>query len=60
MTLASIPAGAAVFLDANTLIYHFAKHPKYGAACTALIQRWSYSRFKVSSRPTCSRTLPTG
>jgi predicted nucleic acid-binding protein len=26
-------------VDANTLIYHFTNHPKYGAACTALVER---------------------
>jgi predicted nucleic acid-binding protein len=36
---ADIPAGAAVFLDANTLIYHFSGHPKYGRACTELLER---------------------
>jgi predicted nucleic acid-binding protein len=39
MTFASIPAGAAVFLDANTLIYHFTNDAQYGAACTQLIKR---------------------
>src|SRR5713101_7092119 len=31
--------GDAVFLDANTLIYHFTNHPKYGPACTRLVER---------------------
>jgi predicted nucleic acid-binding protein len=35
----SIPAGATVFLDANTLIYHFTSDPQYGAACTQLIKQ---------------------
>jgi predicted nucleic acid-binding protein len=39
MTFAHIPAGVAVFLDANPLIYHFANDPKYGAACTQLVER---------------------
>ena len=39
MTFAAIPAGAAVFLDANILIYHFTNHPCYGAACTELLER---------------------
>ena len=39
MTFAQIPAGAAVFFDANTLIYHFANDPKFGAACTQLVER---------------------
>jgi hypothetical protein len=33
MTLASLPKGASVFLDANTLVYHFQPHPTLGAAC---------------------------
>jgi predicted nucleic acid-binding protein len=39
MTFADLQMGDAVFVDANTLIYHFTNHPKYGAACTALVER---------------------
>jgi hypothetical protein len=39
MIFAQIPVGSAVFLDANTLIYHFASDPKYGASCTQLVKR---------------------
>jgi len=39
MIFAQIPAGGTVFLDANTLIYHFAADPKYGAACTQLVKQ---------------------
>lgn len=39
MTFAQIPAGETVFLDANTLIYHFANDTAYGAPCTALMKR---------------------
>jgi predicted nucleic acid-binding protein len=39
MTFAQIPATSAVFLDANTLIYHFANEPTYGPACTQLLKR---------------------
>lgn len=39
MTLDQIPAGTAVFLDANTLIYHFTGELTYGPACTRLIER---------------------
>ena len=39
MTFAQIPAGAAIFLDANTLVYHFANHPNFGAVCTQLVKR---------------------
>ena len=39
MTFAHIPAGTAIFLDANTLVYHFANEPMYGTACTQLVKR---------------------
>jgi predicted nucleic acid-binding protein len=39
MTFDDIPAGVTVFLDANTLIYHFTAHAGYGAACTSLLDR---------------------
>jgi predicted nucleic acid-binding protein len=39
MTFGQIPGGAAIFLDANTLIYHFTSEPSYGLACTQLLKR---------------------
>ena len=39
MTFAQIPSGVALFLDANTLVYHFTNEPKYGPACTQLLKR---------------------
>lgn len=39
MNFTNIPAGEAVFLDANVLIYHFTGDAKYGAACTQLVKR---------------------
>src|SRR6476646_7763579 len=30
---------ASVFVDANTFIYHFTSDPKFGAACTRLLER---------------------
>ena len=39
MTFADLQPGDAVFLDANALVYHFTNHPKYGTACTALLER---------------------
>ena len=39
MTFDQIPAAAAVFLDANTLVYHFTNHPIFGPACTQLVKR---------------------
>jgi predicted nucleic acid-binding protein len=39
MNFADLPSGAAVFLDANTLVYHFEPHWQFGPACTALLTR---------------------
>jgi predicted nucleic acid-binding protein len=39
LTFAQIPAGVAVFLDANMLVYHFANDPAFGADCTRLLTR---------------------
>jgi predicted nucleic acid-binding protein len=39
MIFTDLPVGAAVFLDANTLVYHFSQHPRYGTACTELLER---------------------
>lgn len=39
MTFANIPAGTAIFLDANTLIYHFTNEPQFGSSCTQLIKQ---------------------
>jgi predicted nucleic acid-binding protein len=39
MTFADLLAGESVFVDANTLVYHFTAHPVFGAACTQLVQR---------------------
>jgi predicted nucleic acid-binding protein len=39
MTFADLGAGDAVFLDANTFVYHFIAEPNYGGACTSLLER---------------------
>jgi hypothetical protein len=39
MTFVDLAANDSIFLDANTLVYHFGPHPRFGAACHALIQR---------------------
>jgi hypothetical protein len=36
MTFADLPAGAAVFLDANILVYDFSSHSVFGPACRQL------------------------
>jgi predicted nucleic acid-binding protein len=37
--LRQLTAGDSVFLDANTLVYHFGLHPSFGAACNELLAR---------------------
>ncbi len=39
MTFADLLPGESVFLDANTLVYHFSSHVAFGAACTQLVRR---------------------
>ncbi|HWG45321.1 MAG TPA: type II toxin-antitoxin system VapC family toxin [Gemmataceae bacterium] len=39
MIFTDLPAGARVFVDANTLVYHFSRHPRFGATCTDLMGR---------------------
>ena len=39
MTFDQLPAGSAVFMDANTFVYAILNHPAYGASCTALLDR---------------------
>jgi len=39
MIFADMPSGAAVFLDANTFVYHLISEQRYGPACTALLER---------------------
>jgi predicted nucleic acid-binding protein len=39
MTFADLVAGDALFVDANTLTYHFQPHPVWGPPCSDLLQR---------------------
>jgi predicted nucleic acid-binding protein len=39
MTFADLVAGESIFLDANPFVYHFVADPRYGAACSQLLQR---------------------
>ena len=39
MTFDDIPSGAAVFIDANSIIYHFISEPTYGVASTKFLER---------------------
>ncbi|MBI3410013.1 MAG: hypothetical protein HY040_16860 [Planctomycetes bacterium] len=39
MNFADLAKGDSVFVDANSLVYHFAPDPIWGAACTELLVR---------------------
>jgi predicted nucleic acid-binding protein len=39
MTFTDLQNGDAIFVDANVLVYHFTNNARYGAACTALVDR---------------------
>jgi predicted nucleic acid-binding protein len=36
---AHIPNGEAIFLDANTFVYAFSRHPQFAGACRELLER---------------------
>jgi predicted nucleic acid-binding protein len=46
MNFHEIAPDLAVFLDANTLVYHFTSEPTYGTACTELIKRIEQERLR--------------
>ena len=37
MTFLDLVAGDAVFLDANTFVYHFAPDPRWSSSCGQLL-----------------------
>lgn len=39
MTFADMPNGSMVFIDANTFVYHFTRHPQLAGACTSFLER---------------------
>lgn len=39
MTFADLVANDVVFVDANTLVYHFTAHPKFGPSASQLVAR---------------------
>lgn len=39
MIFADLATGDSVFVDANSLIYHFSPHPTFGTPCRQLVQR---------------------
>lgn len=53
MIFTDLQVGDAVFLDANTLIYHFTNNPKYGAACTTLLDRIEHQELQGFTSSDC-------
>jgi len=49
MNFGDIRDGESVFLDANTLVYHFSSHPTFGAACRELIERIARGELRGST-----------
>jgi predicted nucleic acid-binding protein len=39
MTFAAIPHGSSIFVDANTFVFDFGMHPRYGVPCRELLER---------------------
>jgi hypothetical protein len=39
MIFVNIGTGTSVFLDPNTLVYHFIRDPQYGQACSDPLDR---------------------
>ena len=39
MTLAQVPSGSEVFVDANILVYHFGPDPAFGPVCSQFLNR---------------------
>jgi predicted nucleic acid-binding protein len=46
MTFDDLVSPADVFLDANTFIYHFTADPRWGAACTRLLERIEHQELR--------------
>jgi hypothetical protein len=51
MIFADLVAGDVVFVDANTLVYHFGPHAAFGAACQQLVQRIENQEIRGLSWP---------
>jgi hypothetical protein len=50
MTLADIPPGASVFVDANIFVFALNNHAVHGAACNVFLDR-AETRKSQQSRP---------
>src|SRR5437870_3202364 len=45
MRFAQLPPNSAIFIDANTFVYHFQPHPLFGSACTSLLKQIELQTF---------------
>ena len=48
MIFADFAAGESVFVDANTFVYHFTAHPRFGPACSQFLQRIALQELTAS------------
>ncbi len=46
MTFDDLVSPADVFVDANTFVYHFTSDPKWGTACTHLLERIEFHELR--------------
>jgi Predicted nucleic acid-binding protein, contains PIN domain len=53
MIFDDLQAGDTVFIDANTFIYHFTNHPKFGPACTRLMERIENGELHAATTTAC-------
>ncbi len=51
MTLADIPAGTTVFVDANILLFALSNHSQYGAACETFLDRVEHQEITAVTSP---------
>lgn len=58
MNFSDLAAGSSIFVDANTLVYHFISDQNYGAACTALLERVERQEVQGWISTTLSGTSP--
>lgn len=49
MIFTDVPAGASLFIDANTFVYHFSPHATLGAPCTELLERINQQEISAST-----------
>lgn len=51
MTLADIPAGTTVFVDANIFLFALTNHPSYGVACATFLERVEHRQISAVTAP---------